>query len=209
MWIVEEPSETFDKTYLAFRLGYLSIKQTVDQAKPMENHLIFYLRQKNLLASQIHHQWNRVGNWIFRPTSNEVATIKVSTNLFQPSWLLLKSLVNSLGHTIHAVKLIFLSFQTVILVWIFTTGVVFNDKSEGESRVRLNINLLKDATVQESLWEETPLGESTDEVYSATEQVSQAGHCNSTTAVCGTPQLVSTRKNCFRGCVQITWALGE
>jgi len=75
-----------------------------------------------------------------------------------------------------------------------TTGVVFNDKSEGESRVRLNINLLKDATVQESLWEETPLGESTDEVYSATEQVSQTGHCNSTTAVCGTPQLVQSRR---------------
>jgi len=66
-----------------------------------------------------------------------------------------------------------------------TTGVVFENTGELE-KLRLTVNMGKDATVDEGLWDQNPLGESTDEVYNNVENLPSSGQSNSTSAICTT-----------------------
>jgi len=67
------------------------------------------------------------------------------------------------------------------------TGVVFEHVQVESNVVRLTMNLSRDATVDEGLWEEKPLGENTEQVYNNAENMPHSGQCNSTTAICTTP----------------------
>ena len=69
----------------------------------------------------------------------------------------------------------------------FSIGVVFEHVQVESNVVRLTMNLSRDATVDEGLWEEKPLGETTEQVYNSAENMPHSGQCNSTTAICTTP----------------------
>ena len=69
--------------------------------------------------------------------------------------------------------------------------MVFEHVQVESNVVRLTMNLSRDATVDEGLWEEKPLGENTEQVYNNAENMPHSGQCNSTTAICTTPVRVN------------------
>jgi len=77
-----------------------------------------------------------------------------------------------------------------------TTGLVFDNRVVGKGNLRLNMNLSRDATVDEGLWDNKPLGENTEQVYSNAENIPHSGQNNCTTAIC-TP-VGEDRKLLFR-----------
>lgn len=65
-----------------------------------------------------------------------------------------------------------------------TTGVVYDNTGAQVEQLRLTVNMAKEATVEEGLWDEKPLGESTQQVYSDVQNMKIDGHSNSTSAIC-------------------------
>ena len=61
---------------------------------------------------------------------------------------------------------------------------MFDNQVQGPVNVRLSMNLSRDATVDEGLWDDKPLGENTEHVYNNAENLPHSGQCNSTTAIC-------------------------